>query len=213
MDTQANNSMAGDDNLFYVAAVAGNQVFATPSTQTNIHSHLVTAESVRWTAYEFTGRMRITHAKGGIGVTALSQYPQRDGYYRLRRHDGATTSAFHMAPHPDGKLLACTSTSTGVTPSANTWYRFRFQVSAEATQTTVRAKVWTDGASEPSAWQADCADTSSDRYLSGVPGVWSMGPGSKYWDDLAITPIGGSQEPNEPPPGGEVPAAPILLLK
>jgi hypothetical protein len=73
----------------------------------------------------------------------------------------------------------------------------------------VRAKVWADGASEPSAWQVDCTDTRSDRYVSGVPGVWSMGPGSKYWDDLAIVPVGGSTPPPATDP--DVPAAPILL--
>jgi hypothetical protein len=209
VDTQASNSMAGDDGLFEVGALGANKVFATSSTLTNIHSHFVTPESVRWDAYEFTGRMMITNAKGGIGVTALSQYPQRDAYYRLRRHDGSSASPFHMAPHPDAKVVACTSKNTGVTPAANTWYQFRFQVSAESTRTLVRAKVWAAGGSEPSAWQVDCADTRSDRYVSGVPGVWSMGPGSKYWDDLAITPLG-DVEP-APVPADGVPAAPILL--
>jgi hypothetical protein len=209
VDTQAKNSMAGDDSLFEVKALGSNKAFGTSSTLTNIHSHFVTGESVRWSAYEFTGRMMITDAKGGIGVTALSQYPQRDAYYRLRRHDGSTTSTFHMAPHPDAKVLGCASRNTGLKPAANTWYRFRFEVSAESSQTKVRAKVWADGASEPSAWQVDCTDTRSDRYVSGVPGVWSMGPGSKYWDDLAVVPLGGSPPPAEPDPG--VPAAPILL--
>jgi hypothetical protein len=211
VDTRANNSMATDDALFEVKAIGSNKAFATSSTETNIHSHFVTSESARWSAYEFTGRMRISDANGGIGVTALSQYPQRDQYYRLRRLKGASYTAFHLAPHPDAKVVSCASRSTGVSPAANTWYRFRFQVSAGSAATTVRAKVWTDGSAEPSAWQVDCRDDRSDRYVAGAPGVWSMGPGSKFWDDLAIVPLGGSGPAPEPDPDAEVPAAPILL--
>ena len=130
--------------------------------------------------------MRISHADGGIGVTALSQYPNEDAYYRLRRAKGAATAAFHMSPHPEGQVVACTRGRPRSSRVANLWYRFRVQAIAEAGRTVVRTKVWSDGAAEPAAWQIDCADTSADRLGAGVPGVWSMGPGEKYWDDLEV---------------------------
>jgi hypothetical protein len=207
VDTRANNSMSTDDSLFGVVTLGGDPAFSTASTDTNIHSHFVTSESVHWSAYEFSGRMRMSDPNGGIGVTALSQYPSQDAYYRLRRQQGSGVTAFHLAPHPDGKAVSCASASTGVTPSANQWYRFRLQVVAESGQTLVKAKVWAQGASEPGSWQIDCTDTAPDRLVEGEPGVWSMGPGAKYWDDLQVTALAGSGSGGPSP----VPAAPILF--
>jgi hypothetical protein len=210
VDTRANNGLTTDDRLFGVATIGTEKVFGTSSTETNIHSHFLTSESRAWDAYEFRGRMRTSHADGGLGITALSQYPQRDAYYRVRRLKGASYTAFHMAPHPDAKVISCSSKSTGVSPSANTWYRFRFQVDGTGASTVVRAKVWKEGGAEPSSWQIDCNDTGADRLRAGAPGVWSMGPGAKYWDSLEILPLGDSALPPETPPPG-APASPILL--
>jgi hypothetical protein len=187
LDTGSANRTTPDDALFHVETMGGNRVYATDSEETNIHSHLVTRDSVHWSAYEFSGRMRITDANGGIGVTVLSRYPGEDAYYRVRRHQGAATEAFHMAPHPDGHTVACASASTQLVPKAGTWYRFRFQAVADAGSTALRAKVWLDGAIEPPAWQIDCHDDSASRLTEGPPGLWAMGPGKKFWDDLRVS--------------------------
>ena len=57
-------------------------------------------------------------------------------------------------------------------------------------RTEIRAKVWPENAAEPAAWQVDCYDSNSSRLTAGITGVWSYLSGSKYWDDLTVTPLG-----------------------
>ncbi|MDY6839026.1 MAG: InlB B-repeat-containing protein, partial [Thermodesulfobacteriota bacterium] len=179
LDTGANNSLTEQD-LFQVFDLSGNKVFGTTSTLTNIHSHYVGAGSGAFSDYEYTGRMMIDHANGGIGVTYFSQYPSSEAYYRLRRYRG---TAFHLSWH--GSAITG-DIDTGVVPVAGTWYRFRIQVEDTGTQTDIRAKVWVDGSDEPVDWQAQGYDDSATRLTSGTIGVWSMGPGSSYLDDLKV---------------------------
>ena len=47
------------------------------------------------TGYSYSGRMRMTHPSGGIGVTFLSQFPSGAAYYRLRRYGN---TRFHLSP-------------------------------------------------------------------------------------------------------------------
>jgi len=192
LDTGARNSMAEAD-LFHVFAMSdGNRVFRTTSTATNIHSHLVAGESEGWSDYEYSGRMRIDSARGGVGVTLYSDYPNSDEYYRLRRYG---SGSFHLAPHPDAHGTCAGSTDTRVVPSANTWYFFRFRAFSEPDGTRVQAKVWAEGTGEPVHWQVDCLDPVTGAFEGGAPGVWAMGSGSRYWDDLAVAPVAGEGMP------------------
>ena len=47
-------------------------------------------------------------------------------------------------------------------------------------------------------WQVNCTDASGARLTSGRIGVWSMGSGEKYWDDLQVEALGTPTVP-EPP--------------
>jgi hypothetical protein len=172
--------MNPDDSLFRVMDLSGERVFGTGSTDTNIHSHQTSGPLVGISAYEYTGRMRISEATGGIGVTFFSDYPNTDTYYRLRSYGGST---FHLAPHGTSVVG---EVETGVAPQKNVWYHYRIQVEDIGTATDIRAKVWAETQSEPSSWQVDAQDNSSSRLTSGTIGLWSMGPGYKYWDDLAV---------------------------
>jgi hypothetical protein len=215
VDTGPGNRDAAADALFGVLALKKNKVLATSSTTNDIHSHYVTSSSVAWSRYEFSGRMRIDDPEAGIGVTVLSQYPDRDAYYRVRRaanageatpHGGNAGADFQMAPRPDGRPTGCSLAASGVTPEVDRWYRFRVQVAAEPDGTSVRAKVWLRGASQPKTWQIDCFDTSAERLVQGVPGVWSSGPGVKMWDDLTVEPLreAPKRERHGAPPGKPV---------
>jgi hypothetical protein len=196
-DTGASNSLAEDPSGFEVMRLAdGNRVFGTPSRNTNIHSHYVADASAQWSEYEYRGRMRISSPASGIGVTLYSDYPNSDSYYRLRRFDGG---AFHLASHPDDVIACLGSTNTGVTPVVETWYRFRFQAFEEGDGTRVRARVWAAAETEPEVWQVDCRTTGFGSFYSGSPGVWSMGTGEKYWDDLEVVGLGDAN-PDEPAP-------------
>gem|GEM_PF-639845 len=187
LDTGANNSLLENDSLFKVFDIGGNRVFGATTTETDIHSHYVGSGSEGWLSYEYSGRMMITDPKGGIGVTFLSDYPNSDSYYRLRR---TSSSAFHISPHPwPTATITGGITDSGVVPVANQWYRFRIQHEDDGTSTLIRAKVWADGALEPAGWQMDCYDSSPLRRTHGTIGLWSYNTGSKYWDDLVVSPV------------------------
>jgi len=220
VDTEAGNSMNEDDGLFEVGDLSGNRAFFTRSTDTNIHSHYVSSNSESWRSYEVRGRLGITDAQGGVGVTAYSQYPSSDAYYRLRRH-GSGDFELSVHPHADSTHpdLNCFDRRTGVTPVTNRWYRYRLRVEeTDGGSTRVRGKLWRADQAEPAAWQAECVDHRTHRPSSGRVGVWSMGPGSKYWDDFEVVGLsegsggsGSGGDSSEPPSTLTPPARPMLI--
>jgi len=181
VDTNAYNSMSENDSLFQVFDLGGEKAFGTSSTEINIHSHYVGTGSASWSSYTYTGRLMITQPDGGIGVTFRSDYPNTDTYYRLRRYN---SGAFHINPHGTSVTGV---TDTGVVPATHTWYEFAIEVEDIESQTVIRAKVWAQGTVEPTNWQVNCYDTNAGRLTTGTIGLWSMGSGDKYWDDLAVS--------------------------
>jgi PKD repeat protein len=182
-DTAAGNSMSEKDSLFKVMDLGGERVFGTSSTETNIHSHYTGTALEGLSAYEYMGRMMVTDASSSVGVTFFSDYPQRDAYYRLRSYSG---NSFHIAPHPHGENVLG-DIETGVAPAKNVWYRYRIQIEDTGSVTEIRAKVWADNQSEPANWQVQAYDNSATRLKTGTVGLWSMGRGNKYWDDVSVT--------------------------
>lgn len=186
LDTARGNSMLEAETLFEVMpAPGGGMAYGTTLQQTNIHSHFATAESANWWNYEYSGRMRFSDKRAGVGVTILSDYPNSDSYLRLRRWHGK--KRFSLSSHPYQKGVACDGeTETGVESSANIWYAFRFRTEDTNDGTHVRAKVWAQSDPEPGDWQIDCLWTAWESPV-GRPGLWSMGPGQKLWDDLGAS--------------------------
>jgi LmbE family N-acetylglucosaminyl deacetylase len=172
----AGNSLLWSD-AFEVSAAA----YRTKTADANVHSHWLLPPR---SSYRYTGRMRIAAGDTGIGVTFLSDFPNSDRYYRLRRGPflGGT---FHLAPH--GTALTSGTTDSGVLPLIGVWYRFHVAVEATAAESTIRANVWQEGSPEPAGWQIDAVDSSGTRLTSGVAGVWAMNGGAS-WDDLSLTP-------------------------
>ncbi len=180
LDTGANNSLEPDD-LFQTYNVGGEIAFGTASTASNIHSHYTAAGYDAGIGFIFTGRMRMSASNSGIGVTFLSDYPNSDTYYRLRRY-GST--AFHISPH--GGTTVSGTTDSGVTPEADTWYEFKIEVVDTGSLTEIRANIWPESSGEPAEWQIEANDASDDRLTFGHIGVWGNGAGSKYWDDFTV---------------------------
>jgi hypothetical protein len=184
-DTAAGNSMQRDNRLFKVYELAGEKVFGTKSTKKNIHSHYAGAGSNKWSDLRYRGRMMMTSAVGGLGVTAYSQYADKDVYYRLRRFGD---TAFHLAPHPNSTVKLEGDTQTGVKPDPNVWYQFVLEVVDAGARTEIRAKVWPNGTEEPTDWQVNAWHEDSGRLLNGRIGLWSYSSGGKYWDDIVVEP-------------------------
>ena len=184
-DTAAGNSMETDPDLFRVRRLGGDPLLATDSELVNIHSHYHEAGNDHWSSFEYRGWMMLTDESGGVGVTFFSQYPRADVYYRLRAYEQRT---FQLVPHPHHTLKPANGTvDTGVIPEPGAWYQFRIEATDTGIRNEVRAKIWREGTSEPHAWQASAYDDRVDRPIGGTVGVWSMGSGSKYWDDLKVT--------------------------
>ena len=198
VDTEANGSLAQDDSLFKAVDLSGNRVLSTSSTASDIHSHYISTGSASWTSYELRGSMMVTSTAGRIGVTSTSKFTSANVLYRLSSN--WDTGELELAWSPwDNTTKSCTSRGTGVTPLANTWYRYRFQVQPTSGSTTLRAKVWANGAPEPANWQAQCVDSAASRPTTGTIGVWSGSGGSKYWDDFQVIPVsatGGGSSPS-----------------
>jgi len=178
------NGLEGDDSLFQVLDVDGNQTIATRSTATNIHAHYVGTGANAWSGYTFSGRMMVSTSGGGIGVTFLSDYPNSDRYYRLRSGSFPGGEYFHIAPH--GTSITSGNTTTFIKPDDDVWYRFHIEVRDLPDATRIRAKVWPASSTQPTNWQIECFDESPTRLRSGTVGLWSMGPGTKHWDDLGV---------------------------
>ena len=186
-DTAAQNSMAQNDSLFQVYETGDGQALGTVSTLSNIHSHYMDEGSETWSGYRYSGRMMMTAAAGGVGVTFYSRYADQDVYYRLRRHD---STSFHLAPHPHNAVKLEGDLETGVTPRPEMWHWFLIEVEDTGTRTEIRAKVWPQGTDEPEAWQIQARHSGSGRLAEGRIGLWSHSLGSKYWDDIVVEPIG-----------------------
>jgi len=201
LTTGARNALSESPGLFsVVGGPDGGQVFRTVSQDVNVHSHFVGDESLNWWSYEYSGRMRIENAKAGIGVTLLSDYPHSDSYLRVRRY--ADRRSFHLAPHSDAELGAesCIGrTDSQVDPRPGHWYRFRFRAVDEAGVTRVLFRIWDELDVEPVDWQIDC-EWSAWESPSGRPGLWSMGPGAKMWDDLGATDVAAATADRAPEP-------------
>lgn len=189
LDTTKRNSMTPDDSLFAVAAApGGGNALTTHSRDTNVHSHFVADQSAEWRNYEYSGRMYISSEDSGIGVTLYSEYPFDNEYLRLRRYSNRPD--FRLSNHASGGSKCVGSTLTGVVGIAGFWYEFRVRALDEAGDVRVQAKVWRERATEPTDWQIDCLSPSSGPFTDGgAPGIWSMGNGTKFWDNLEVTPL------------------------
>ncbi|NOX59213.1 MAG: hypothetical protein GXP29_10195, partial [Planctomycetes bacterium] len=193
-DTAGGSSTVQADD-FDVQPIGPDLTFGTFNSGINLHSHYVGTGAADISNMTFTGRMWINDSNGGIGVTFLSQFSDQPSsmyeYLRLRRADYAPSAQpFHLAPPNFDNFTG--DIDSGVVPTINTWYRFRIVVDTTGPQLHVQANVWEDGQPEPAGFQIDAFDPSGSHPTSGTIGVWSMGNGGKFWDDLqVVTPDSG----------------------
>lgn len=106
---------------------------------------------------------------------------------------------------PDGRVLVGVNRSlggtetsvgstaaTGVTYTSGTWLRYRVRVTGTG-PTTIRVRVWRDGASEPSTWQVQVTDSSSALQGAGAVGLRAYASSSATrasivsFDDLLVS--------------------------
>lgn len=188
-DTQPENSLAGNDALFSLYATGAGSVLGTSSTSNNIHSHVVPHLETD-SNYSVQSAVSISDAQSGIGITAYSDYPNSDVYYRLGRLGGGS---FRIEGHPD---FSCSSGNfdTGFVPAAGGSYMLLLRVADEGVQNRIEATAWSLGEAQP-APQAICFDNRPNRPRRGTVGVWASGAGAKYWDNLEVQVQAGALDP------------------
>ncbi len=193
IDTDQNNSLQENDNLFQVEELSDSSLaLVTTSTKSNIHSHLDLGISLRSMTY--SGSMMGSDSKSGMGVTFLSKYPLSDDYYRLRTYAGR---AFELSGH--GRGVACDGIKSDIIPKAGAWYKYEVQVQVKEDQTQISAAIWDASKDRNTAEILVCQDKSSSRLKEGTIGVWAHGAGKKHWSDfnLAFNPFFDSDKDDE----------------
>jgi trimeric autotransporter adhesin len=123
---------------------------------------------------------------------------------RLLSNGGVGLSLYRTNSTGTETAILGETTVPGLAYSPGTVLRVRFQAVGTA-PTTLRAKVWADGAGEPASWQAAATDTTSALQVAGGIGLWTYlsssatnAPVTLTIDNLSSTRTGG---------GGPVPGA------
>ena len=191
------NSTLVNGDYFQVMTMGTDQGFGTSSAQTSLHSHFNAGLWNTWSNYEFTGRVLFTDDSAGVGMTFYSQYPNgEDRYHRLIRY--ANEPQWRLAPR--GTLISDGTSQVNMTVAVNTWYNFKIRVETLADRVTIKARIWAEGTAEPGWWQIDAYDGAATRPTAGTVGLWTMGPGTKIFDDLAVTSVDSVPPPPTPTP-------------
>ena len=183
-------------------------------TETVVYSHYAIPGWTRWQTYDYQGRLKMDHADSGIGVAFYARHPAGEPKAYVLRRDANTTQnrSFHLSAVGTGAELTGDS-RLGLEPQPNVWYRFRVQSVTHPEQVTLRAKVWPEGAPEPVVWQAEAEDRDPSRLTAGAVSLRTSGPGSKYFDDLAVTPLELQADFSLPVRSGLAPFSPTFIAQ
>jgi hypothetical protein len=175
------------EHLFQVFLIRGEHVYGTTETRLDMFSLYQDEGSSEWANYEYSGRMMVTDARGGIGVDFLVQDKKgKHVFYRLSRV--GETSEFTLG----GRGLAVEydeNVDTRLCPQPWKWYRFRIRVEEEEGHTRIRGKIWEEYTPEPKKWKVEFLDKSPGRNARGSIGLEATGRGEKFFDDLLVRPI------------------------
>lgn len=169
--------------LYYDGGAANAHLHYTGASQASIEAD---------TGIVYTGRFKRSGSGEGIGLLVADRYPtdSADEYIRIRCYGtGGSNSTLHVNDH--GQSVTPTGTTdSGYNPAKNQWHRFKIQIDdgeTAASTTTLRAKFWADGSSEPGSWMIDCTYTGAGRPTGGTVGIWYyQNTVGTWYDDLQI---------------------------
>lgn len=171
-----------------VDAPGGSRALRMQGLGSDMSAQIDEPGSTQWQDYEVTGRMLATHSRSRFGLLIYGQRLSGGTAIGLLR--GQNSDTFRVSVL-GGSPSSCTGRSdTLVRPSANRWQQFRLRATHEGASVRVRARVWSEGATEPANWEADCVTAPGAASTSGTFGVWSSGTSTKYWDDIEIREVG-----------------------
>ncbi len=146
----------------------------------------------------------------GRRVTGIGDYRAK---VRITSTNGVGISLAQVGWNGTQTTLTTETIVPGLTAPAGTSLRIRLQVTG-TDPTTVRAKVWMLGTTEPTAWQATATDSSAGMQARGgigiigyLSGSATNSPVTQRYDDLLAVPVDGTVPPNAVPTA--VIAAPV----
>ena len=176
-------------NLFSVAYLSdGSRTYGTQASAGAVSSRWVGAAGNGAGSYELSGRLRPggLNAQSGLAVRVTGA----GAYFALAQGSGG---AWSLRGVNEPALTCGPGPALGVSQPSGSWYSFKLRVTRAAGLSRVRAKVWLQGAAEPS-WQADCWTTVRSLSDSGSFALQRGYAGSLFFDDLRLMSVVGTLE-------------------
>lgn len=173
----------------------GSLLYQRMDVEDEYHLEYDAPDGEAWQSYEYAGRMRIEQRDALIGATFVSRRIEGGGFMALIRDAGSPS--FHVVVESADPGLVCRGNpDTGFVPEVSRWSIFRLRAIAEVDGLHVQARVWDEDAVEPTDWPVDCV-VDGFAMKRGRVGVTARGPGEKFFDDLIVWSIGGSDAGSE----------------
>jgi hypothetical protein len=151
-----------------------------------LYSHyMLSWNAVNASDVEIVAKVRMAATNARAYLIARASGTTNPTYYRCNLVDGGSGLTIQ-------KVVSGSVTTLGTydfTWSANTWYWIRFRV----IDTSLKARVWSDGSQEPSNWQIETTDNSISSGWVGIGSYPSSSTGIYY--DYFGTGTGGDTAP------------------
>jgi hypothetical protein len=170
----------------------GNAAYGTGVSPGVVLSRYIGPDGMTWSSYELSGRVWSMSLLGQLGIASHSTESGGVRYFELGQN---ATGGWLLRQRNEPALTCSKGPATGVTQAISRWYSFKLRTTRANGLTRLRAKVWSTGTAEPSAWQADCWTTLAASADSGTFAVIRGGKGTAYFDDLAVQPVLGKLDP------------------
>ena len=200
-------TLSGGATNFSVNGSAGRMSAAAGGSRT------AALDAVRQTAVEVRTALSFDKPQtgGGTYISVIGRRINATNDYRLKlraQSTGAVTAQLVRTVNGAETVVQNIASVPGLTWTQGEVLRVRLRVNGTA-PTSLSARVWEEGATEPATWQLQATDTTAALQAPGGVGVWTYVSSSATQtpmivsvDDLVVAPLTGS-----PPPANVLPTA------
>ena len=197
-------TVAGGATNFSVNGAAGR--VSTPAGG----SRTAALDAVRQTAVEVRTSLSFDKPQtgGGTYVSVIGRRVNASNDYRLKlraQSTGAVTAQLVRTVSGAETVVQTVATVPGLNWTQGDVLRVRLRVSGTG-PTSLSARVWEQGTTEPSTWQLQATDTTAALQSAGGVGVWTYVSSSATQtpmivsiDDLVVAPLTATPPANVPP--------------
>ncbi|UDY36949.1 PKD domain-containing protein [Dermatobacter hominis] len=174
-------------------------------------SRTMSLDSFQSTDTKITTRLAFDKAQtgGGSYVAVIGRRVNASNDYRLKlraQAGGAVTAQVVRVVGGAETVVQTLATVPGLSWGAGQYVKVRFEAQGTS-PTALRAKVWADGAAEPTSWTLQTTDSTAGLQAGGGIGLWDYlsssatnAPVTLLVDDLLATPVAGGTPPANQPP-------------